>query len=290
MTSIAVMTFNIWSDGEAGGQPLSQTAEVIRAAGADLVGLQEASKAAQRIADMLGWHCVTQGGGRAIISRFPLVDVTPGRRGVKVQISDERAAYHFNTHLAPAPYQPYQLLNIAYGDWPFVDGEAQAVAAATAARGAEVAALLEEIAAACAAEHAAGAAGSLQDVSVFVTGDFNEPSHLDWTHAAADAGLHPLKVAYPSTSSFAAAGFVDAYRSKYPDEVAHPGHTWTPTTAADDPADHHDRIDLILHRGRGVTVNDVHIVGEDCDHADKVVSPYPSDHRAVMARYVLSSH
>jgi endonuclease/exonuclease/phosphatase family metal-dependent hydrolase len=35
------MTFNIWVGGDSGKQPLSQTLEVIRAAKADVVGLQE---------------------------------------------------------------------------------------------------------------------------------------------------------------------------------------------------------------------------------------------------------
>ncbi len=39
--STRVMTFNLWEGGDAGKQPLSQTLEVIRAAKADVVGLQE---------------------------------------------------------------------------------------------------------------------------------------------------------------------------------------------------------------------------------------------------------
>src|SRR5688572_10283536 len=39
--SIRVMSFNLWHGGDAGKQPLSQTLEVIRAAKADIVGLQE---------------------------------------------------------------------------------------------------------------------------------------------------------------------------------------------------------------------------------------------------------
>ena len=95
-----------------------------------------------------------------------------------------------------------------------------------------------------------------------LVGDFNEPSYLDWTEAAAKSGRHPIKVAWPSTKAFAAIGFLDSYRRIYPDEMAHPGFTWTPTTKPDDAKDHHDRLDY-------------------------VVTPYPSDHRAVTAVFEL---
>lgn len=45
---------------------------------------------------------------------------------------------------------------------------------------------------------------------VAVTGDFNEPSHLDWTEVAAKSGRHPIKVDYPSSLEMAKAGFSDS--------------------------------------------------------------------------------
>jgi hypothetical protein len=39
--TIRVMTFNLWHGGNAGGQPLEQTINVIKSAQADIVGLQE---------------------------------------------------------------------------------------------------------------------------------------------------------------------------------------------------------------------------------------------------------
>ena len=52
--------------------------------------------------------------------------------------------------------------------------------------------------------------------TIFVTGDFNEPSPLDWTEAARDAGQCPLAVDWPTTAAVHAAGFVDAYRDGAP--------------------------------------------------------------------------
>ena len=116
-----------------------------------------------------------------------------------------------------------------------------------------------------------------------ILGDFNEPSHLDWTDRAAAADIHPLAVPFPFSRALGAQGFVDAVRAVYPDEVAKPAFTWTPNAAADDPAVHHDRIDFILVRGGGLTVESVAVVGEKSPEADLVVTPWPSDHRAVRA-------
>ena len=83
------------------------------------------------------------------------------------------------------------------------------------------------------------------------------------------------------------AGFADAWRTLYPDEMKKPGFTWTPIMTADDPKTHHDRIDFVYFRGEGVKVTGANIVGENKSNADIVVSPYPSDHRAVVATFTL---
>jgi exonuclease III len=118
-----------------------------------------------------------------------------------------------------------------------------------------------------------------------IFGDFNEPSHRDWSARAAAAGRHPLAVSWPLVRALEAEGFVDALRAVYPDEMDKPAYTWTPTTRPDDPADHHDRIDFVLVRGASpegeVTIEAAGIVGEQAPAADLVVTPWPSDHRAV---------
>ena len=68
----------------------------------------------------------------------------------------------------------------------------------------------------------------------------------------------------------------------HPNEVLAPGWTWTPTTKPDDPADRHDRIDFVFVSSQGIRVKDCQRVAEP-GNADIVVSPWPSDHRAVLA-------
>ena len=61
-------------------------------------------------------------------------------------------------------------------------------------------------------------------VPTFLTGDFNSPSHLDWTPAVAAVRpqvKYPLR--WPVSAALAGAGFRDSYREVYPDPVARPG-------------------------------------------------------------------
>ena len=195
-TEIKVMSFNIWRDGVAGGQPLSQTIRVIRESKADIVGLQEAHQNAEKIAKLLKWHHVQQSGGTAIISRFDIVANSPLRHGVKIKVAPEKVVYMFNVHLMHAPYQPYQLLSIPYHNGRFIKTETDAILEANRARGNQVESLIKDL-------HAFVPDDA--STPVFVTGDFNEPSHLDWTERAVVAGRHPIKVAYPASVSMASA-------------------------------------------------------------------------------------
>jgi exodeoxyribonuclease-3 len=267
---VRIMTFNIWKNGTGGNQPLSQTMKVIRMAKADVVGLQEAdARTVKSIADMLGWHH-----SGTILSRYRIIEERG--MGVKVLHDSGQKFFVFNVHLSHAPYQPYQLLGIPYGNGKFIKTEREAIEESGKARGKQVAALLRDINALL-----------NKDQPVFVTGDFNEPSHLDWTEKAAEDGRHPIKVAFPTTRSLAEDGFIDAYRTAHPDEMKFPGFTWTPNTKSNDPKDHHDRIDFVFARGGGIEVENVQVIGENTTNADIVVSPYPSDHRAVVATFTV---
>lgn len=284
---IRVMSFNLWHGGDAGRQPLSQTAAVIRAARADVVGLQETHgyekngvrpDHGRKLAELLGWNYLDQGERTGILTRFVILTNTPNRWGVSLRLDSGRTAWMFNAHLMHAPYQPYQLLSIPYANAPFIKTAAEAVAEAKKARGDQVERLLTDLRPALAS-----------GLPVFLTGDFNEPSHLDWTARAAAAGVCPVAVEYPSTRAVVNAGMRDAFRTVFPDEVKYPGRTWTPITRLDDPKDRHDRIDFVFVGGPKVAVKSCDVVGESKEFADIVVTPYPSDHRSVVATVELSA-
>lgn len=264
---VRIMSFNILADGRKG------TIDAIKIARPDIVGLQEVEKAtAERYAQELGWEVAETIRGKSIITRYKIIKRY--KMGVRIELSPGVEALVFNIHFRAKPYQPYQLLDIPYGDAPFIKTEAQAIEWAKKARGDQVEALLKEIG------EVAG-----KDSPVFVTGDFNEPSHLDWTRAAADKGMHPIKVAYPTSTAMIDAGFIDAYRKVHPSEIKKPGYTWTPNTKPNNPKDHHDRIDFVYYRGKSVKPKSAQIVGEHKDTSDIVMDPYPSDHRAVVVTF-----
>jgi len=277
--TLRVMTFNLWRGGTAGGQPLSRSIQAIRESKADVAGLQEShgggADNAAKMAEALGWHHFRQGGkgeSTSVISRFPITGHTPKKYGVTIEMSKEVTLKVFNVHFRPSPYQPYQLKRIPYGNAPFITTAKEAVQWAHKSRGSQVDNLLSEL------EPALSESGP-----VFLTGDFNEPSFEDWTARASQAGLVPVAVEYPATARVTKAGLADSYRAIHPDEIKKRGHTWTNKTSPDDPKDFHDRIDFVFARGAKVLASQV--VGENRKNADLVVSPWPSDHRAVLSTF-----
>ena len=285
-STLRVMSYNIHRGGVVMlKQPLSQTAKAIQAAKADIVGIQETRSpkgdTLEDLAKLLGWNH-DMGKGSNILTRYEIVDSL--YKGVKVKLDSGSHAYIFNLHLPSHPYQPYQLLGIRpkwhkhTNNITFIKTEAETIEWAKKARGAEIGKLLRQV-------------KSIPDkeVPIFVVGDFNEPSHLDWTEAAAKAGRHPIKVAYPTSTEIAKAGFTDSYRTIYPDEMRNPGITWSPAYKVGDPRTHHDRIDFVYFKGKGLEIRDVKILGENEKNADIVVTPYPSDHRAVVASFKISN-
>jgi len=142
--------------------------------------------------------------------------------------------------------------------------------------------------------------------TVVVTGDFNEPSHEDWTEAAAQRGMdrwvkNPsgrqlrFKIAWAGSMALKRAGLQDAYRTAFPDEVARPGNTWTPPyktglsgrCAYEDQV--LDRIDRIHFAGPGLQVTAAAVVGESRQACEIVHDgPWVSDHRAVLVTFRLT--
>lgn len=290
--TLRVMSFNIWGGGANEGKGIEETVAAIRAAGADVVGLQETrlesdpctaescpavgDSVAPAIAAALGWKVYDQKDqnvalwANAVISRYPITRVSTNGLGVALDVGG-REVWIFNIHLDDEPYQPYQLLGIEYGPAPFISTEAEAIRYATETRGPALDLLFADM------EKAEKAA------AVFVTGDFNEPPALDWTPAVVASGAKPVVVAWPTTGRLMAEGFIDTYRAVHADPVAKPAYTWTPRYDEAATDDEPDRIDFVLVRGAGVTVSDAAIVGEDGPRSDIVVMPWPSDHRAVVA-------
>jgi len=255
------MSFNIWVNG---GRSLDQCVEAIRLSGADLVGLQECNAVtAQTIAANLGFHYLGVN-DVSMVSRYPILRVMPtnGGSGVTIELSPGQRVHLFNCHLAAYPYGPYRMRE-GQGQ-AFVLGEEQQT------RMPALRQLLDTMAGPLAAAD-----------PCFLTGDFNAPSHLDYAD-------YP----WPTSLACSDAGLADAYHVVHPMNRTYPpdfglddpGITWTPFIE-EEPNNAFDRIDFLYFSG-GDGVEAV-----ECSELDgrNSVSPWPSDHRAVLGKFTLEA-
>lgn len=301
-TKLTLLQFNILNAGgnEAG---FKQTIKIMKESKADIIALSEVRldnpdeknpgptgpSITPKLAKAMGYYYYDQSNfydadkkrtgdhpaiwANAILSKYPIEKGTPLGLGAEINLNNGRKIYVFSLNLDYKPYPPYQINNIEYEGYPFIKTEKEAIHYAEIAHGAAFKELSAEI-----------KNETKKSDAVIVMGDFNEPSHRDWTKAAVAAKLHPVKVAWPTTQKLEKMGFVDTYRAINQDEVAKPGLTWTPTTAQTDPEDHHDRIDFIFAKAKNLKVNSSMVIGEDKQHADIAIAPWPSDHRAVVSQ------
>lgn len=260
VTDLRVMSFNIWVNG---GTSLTRCVDAIRTTGADIVGLQECNAATARtIATNLGFHYLGVA-DVSIVSRYPILHSisTGGGSAVAVELSSGQVVYLFNCHLAPYPYGPYSIREGR--DQAFVINQEHQT---------RMPALNQLLA--TMALYIAGPS------PCFLVGDFNAPSHLDYA-------------SYPWPTSLACdtAGLLDSYRLMHPANRTYPpafafddpGITWTPVVA-EEPQNAFDRIDFVFFSaGDGMTL----LESTELD-ARNSVSPWPSDHRAVISRFTLS--
>jgi endonuclease/exonuclease/phosphatase family metal-dependent hydrolase len=263
--TLHVMAFNIWYGGIE--VDLSKVADAVRAAGADIVLLQEPGGATRAIAEALGWPYADE--AHHVIARYPIYPPRTGEDGYAlVEIAPDRVVAAASVHLTASPYGPYELR----------DG-----ATAESVMALERTTRLLDIQATIDALEAARSAG----IPAFVGGDFNSPSGRDWTEAAIAAGLHgPTAFAWPAAGAMEAAGYVDSYRAAHPDPVARPGSTWTAGYPSPhlNPDEVMDRIDFVFAGGAAAIASK--LVGEPGGpDVDVAIDPWPSDHRAIVSTF-----
>jgi endonuclease/exonuclease/phosphatase family metal-dependent hydrolase len=266
---LRIMVFNIEEGGE--GVDLGKVVDAIRAAEADIVALQEAVTNAGRIAAALGWAFASD--RSQVTSRFPIVEPADAVGAyVLVEVRPGRVVAVASVHTPAEPYGPE-----------------------LAGRGgteAEVIALERRIRLPKLDAHLRTLPGlAVGGIPVFLLGDFNAPSHLDWTADAVGLRWHVRRpVDWPMSRAVEAAGFRDAWRETHPDPVAEPGLTWwarRPPTGGYEPGPDtpNDRIDLLYAAGPAV-VRDCQIAGEPgAPDVTIEIQPWPSDHRAVVALF-----
>lgn len=147
---------------------------------------------------------------------------------------------------------------------------------------------------------------------VIMSGDFNEPSWLDWTYETRNMFDHNgTIVPWTSTKLLDDEGYKDAYRVKYPDPVKNPGFTWLSDNLDKNidqltwapKADERDRIDFTFYYpDKRLSVLDATIVGPSTSivkservkesGSDKFKEPegvWPSDHKALSITFSIKA-
>lgn len=269
--TIKVMTFNIWLGGDQ--VSFQKVIEAIKAADADIVCLQEAGGQTARIAAALGWNYAVP--GRHVIARVPLFAPQAASRGadgndlntVYAEVEPGRFVAVANVHLPSDPYGPYALRDNKPAAEVLETERSQRLTA--------IEPYIEPM--------SALAKGG---TPVVLAGDFNSPSPLDWTAGTAKRWPQVKEpIIWPAAKALLDAGFIDTYRAAHPDPAARPGITWTygypyPHLEANEQL---DRIDFIMALGAAKTIKSEILGDPRMPDTDIGVSPWPSDHRAVVS-------
>jgi hypothetical protein len=242
------------------------------------------------------WHYRWQSNNTAIFSKFQVVKTAHNGDadgiidyvntwGYKIKLAQGEYAWIFNAHFWWKPYGPYQVNGFDGGGpsydltknpsvQPVIQDQAEG-----SWRSREVTAMIDSIT----------SSGALEDdTPIFITGDFNEPSHQDWTSDAVKAGLKVAEIPWPTSLKFTDIGLTDSYRSFYPDEVKYPGKTW----ASDDRKVPQDRIDFVYFGGSKVTVTNSQTMGppgyEGTTTEDIEITDFGSDHKGVVSTFTIN--
>ena len=108
-----------------------------------------------------------------------------------------------------------------------------------------------------------------------IAGDFNEPSHLNWTNKTKNQYSRFGKVVgWQSSSLLQAANFIDAYRFKYKDEQKYPGWTYPVSFSKAHSnvftaRDNRDRLDFIYYLSQLLNLEDIKLFGTRKSFAGK---------------------
>ena len=246
-----VLVFNV----EYGGGPA--TDEAIRRVDADVVGVLESYDRLPEMAAATGYPYYNT--SLQILSKYPILEPSGGDgQYAFIEVQPGYAVVLCNIHLDYVWYGPTALRKGAPVD--------DVIATENAVRTSAIAGQLQTL-------------PPLADrgYPVFLTGDFNEPSSLDYTEATADLRPRtPAVVAWPVSDGLLAAGFRDSFRDAHPDAAKDAGITYPGTK---------DRIDFVYASGPAETLGSA-LVGEKGGRGVSVgVTPWTSDHRAVVSTF-----
>ncbi|MFF7036712.1 MULTISPECIES: endonuclease/exonuclease/phosphatase family protein [Streptomyces] len=283
-SELRVMTLNLWHGGAKVDDGLAKQLDVIKKHRPDVVGLQETSgHSAKELAEELGWDHWQSDADLGIISRFPFsseVETSQAAAGVRIRI-DEATGQEVELWTAHLGYDPYGPYDACFDEMPV---EEIFLREAQSGRTPQAEAIAKDLAPKIAAA---------DETPVLLVGDFNTPSHLDWTEATKDSHCGYGQVDWPVTKIFEDAGLKDSFREANPDPATVPGTTWSPvypkhdgSTGVDEPQ---DRIDFIDYAGAKLTVKESvsFVEGDPKPVPDQAGNAWPTDHAAVLTTFTV---
>jgi len=276
MTTFRIMTLNLFYGGTTMNistgkkadvlyshpETLNRVVEIIQMSKADAVGLQETDGNTRLLAEKMGWFYSLRFN---IISRFKLWESYLPY--VCVELEHNKILSIANLHALSEPYGPYLVKDNKPLD-QILETEIYF----------RLPPISKEITRMIVSQNENG-------IPLFITGDFNSPSSLDWTYESCQKRNLPYSVQWPLSNSFLSMGFKDSYRTVYPCPIQKPGFTWFPNTPEAKEQDIEDRIDWILYRGNIKTLNTWTIGGHDA--CDITCINWPSDHCGVISEFLV---
>lgn len=291
--TLKALSWNLWHGGSQVRDAREKQVRFLLNHDVDAVGLQETSStSAKELAVALGWDYYQAGADMGVISRYPIVKRGPlpsesGLAGMYAHISlDDRTGKRlvlWNAHLGYTPYGPYDACFSKRSTKQLLDREA------SSGRTAQIKAITSAMAAdlASAGTH-----------PVLLTGDFNAPSHLDYTAATAGSHCGRSGIPWPTSVVPEQAGLKDSYRGARPDPLVSPGNTWSPifkTFTGGYGYDSHigepepqDRIDFVHYAGNlTVAGSEAVVAGTPKPAPDHADNEWTSDHAAVLTTFTV---
>ena len=245
---LELLVYNI----EYGGD--RATDRVIRRVDADVVGVLESYDRLPEIAEKTGYPYYNV--SLQLLSKYPIHEPSGGDGlYALIEVEPGYVIPFFNDHLDYVEWGPRALRNGASVK-SVIETENEVRTSALSKPLAAMTDLIE------------------QGYPVFLTGDFNEPSSLDYTKETIGSreGIDQ-PVPWPVSEALFETGFRDTYREEHPDPLKEPGITHRSG----------ERIDYVYAGGPSRTLAS-EIVGEKGGQDVSIeFSPWTSDHRAVLS-------
>ncbi|KAK5969658.1 Endo/exonuclease/phosphatase domain-containing protein [Trichostrongylus colubriformis] len=292
-TKIRVMTFNIWNSGSHVENGLRKIAKHILLVNPDIVGLQEVQRqdVLPKLLNWLGepWTGVSSNDDYpdvAIVTKHDMITQSYTRTNrsisMKIQLHSGHVVSFWNVHLDYKAYGPYAANNklvtnldqILAGEKPLKrEGRAQN---------------MEEI-----SQHPQmiQSLNKSDVVPVILAGDFNSPSHMDWTEETI-RNHGNWKVEWPATKIAESMGLTDSFRELYPNVTEVAGCTWSTVNKylqdwEFNIPEPQDRIDFIYYRGHVKPVSSYLYSGSEPLNPmpHHRYNDYPSDHFALITEF-----